>query len=143
LQQSDLDLLVGRGRRRRLELEGKAVQGFTVGKGELIARVYDKTREVRKSGKDWLHMLWRPPPDAGDTIIRVEFQFRRAVLSRYSVETIADLLSYSSSLWEFATRVANDEGANSILESRQRGRPESRPRWPTTGAGTERKSGND
>ncbi|MDP2856815.1 MAG: hypothetical protein Q8P50_02440 [Bacillota bacterium] len=64
--------------------------GFTVGRGEpIMLRVYDKTREVKKSGKDWMKWLWAANEWYGERVWRVEFQCRRELMREMRVETLA------------------------------------------------------
>ena len=53
--------------------------GWTVGMGGIIgARLYDKTREIAHSGKDWATELWRPAGwEPGQGVWRLEFEFKR------------------------------------------------------------------
>ncbi len=73
--------------------------------GDLSARLYDKTVEIRKSRKDFLIPLWQACGwDGQTTVWRLEFQFRRPVLRELGVES-ADTLAYNTSaLWRYATQ---------------------------------------
>ncbi len=52
------------------------------GVGALSCRLYDKTREVKKSGKEWLYDLWygRGWSEVDGPVWRVEFSFKREAL---------------------------------------------------------------
>ena len=56
--------------------------GITFGRKALVARLYDKTREIREvSGKTWFYKLWELEELPENTLaLRVEFQLRRATL---------------------------------------------------------------
>ena len=77
------------------------VTGFTVGKGKIQARIYDKALELRRSGKDWLYDLWEVSQDS--QVWRVEFQLRREALKEFGIESFDDLLKASPSLWDYLT----------------------------------------
>jgi hypothetical protein len=77
------------------------VSGFTIGKGIVQARIYDKTLEIRRSGKDWLYDLWGVGKDV--QVWRVEFQLRRDALRDFRIETFDDLLNSSQALWDYCT----------------------------------------
>lgn len=72
--------------------------------GDLSARLYDKTREVKeKSKKYFFYDLWTLNGwNAESTVWRLEFQFRRAVLAELSVTSIGDLMDSLDSLWGYA-----------------------------------------
>ena len=75
------------------------VNGFTFGKGNIMARIYDKTLEVRNSGKDWFYDLWGV--GKGTQVWRVEFQLRREALKDFGIETFADLMAQAQALWNY------------------------------------------
>jgi hypothetical protein len=77
------DLLVTRAKYRHIWLEGQDVTGFSIGTGAITARIYNKTFEAKKSGKQWVFELW----DAVLPCWRVEFQLLREGLKRFKVET--------------------------------------------------------
>ena len=72
--------------------------------GDLSARLYDKTREIKeKSKKYFFYDLWALNGwDAESTVWRLEFQFRRGVLAELSVTSIGDLMDSLDSLWGYA-----------------------------------------
>ncbi len=83
----------------------RVFSGWTVGPGGVIsARLYNKTLELKKSGKtynqpQWEKAGWKP----GQTVWRLEFQLRRSVLKELEVSTFADLLPRCGGLWRYAT----------------------------------------
>jgi hypothetical protein len=73
--------------------------------GDLSARLYDKSREIKKTRKDFLKHLWQASGwDEQSTVWRLEFQFRRPVLRELGVETAADLSNHIAGLWRYATQ---------------------------------------
>jgi hypothetical protein len=75
------------------------VSGFSIGKGDIVARIYDKTLEISKSGKDWLYDLWGIGRDV--RVWRVEFQLRREALKEFAIETLDDLINRMQGLWNY------------------------------------------
>lgn len=64
-------------------LRGQALSGFSFGRGEVAARMYDKTREIRTGGKLWFHAVWRAGgADPEAPVWRLEFQLRGEALRR-------------------------------------------------------------
>jgi hypothetical protein len=72
---------VKRCRKRDIHEEANKVTGISFGPGnDLSARLYDKTLEITKSGKEYLKALWAENGYVeGDTVLRLEFQSRRDV----------------------------------------------------------------
>lgn len=79
--------------------------GWSIGMGGVIgARLYDKTREISKSGKDWAMLLWLPARwAAGETVWRLEFEFKREVLKQLGLGTLQSVLDKLGSLWNYAS----------------------------------------
>jgi len=82
---------------------GRPLTGFKFGKGAVVARIYDKTLELRSRGETWPEVLWRGA-DASLPVWRVEFQFRREALGDCGLKTVADALGARDDLWEYGTR---------------------------------------
>lgn len=105
---ADLVRFVGYGRKRRVfdrEMfqSGSQLEGFQFGKGDLVARLYDKTAEIRKHGVSWLPDLWGREYAAGSTVWRLEFQFRRAVLTDFHFKTVDEVVASVQDLWHYGT----------------------------------------
>ena len=79
--------------------------GWSIGMGGVIgARLYDKTQEIIKSGKDWAMLLWLPAGWAtGETVWRLEFEFKREVLKQVGLSTLESVLDNLGGLWNYAT----------------------------------------
>jgi hypothetical protein len=79
--------------------------GFSIGfGGVLLARLYNKTLEIEKSGKTFFHDIWAKYGwQPGETVWRLEFQFRRAVLKELGVNTFDELDEALDGLWSYAT----------------------------------------
>ena len=99
--ETHLRSFVSRAKLKSLVMSGEQVEGFVVGKGNLLARIYNKTWEIHSSGKYWLYDLWGS--DKEINVWRVEFQFRRDYLKRWDIETFSDLYNNRQSLWDYAS----------------------------------------
>ena len=55
---------------------------YVFGKGQVVVRIYNKTAELKKSGKDWMETVWRQHPDYDPEkpVWRFELQLRREIL---------------------------------------------------------------
>jgi hypothetical protein len=101
-QPGDIGKFSTRAKSKGAFFDGGRVSGFTIGKGKVTARIYDKTLEIRKSGKDWLYDLWEVEKEnQNNRVWRVEFQLRREALKDFGIETFDDLLNSQQSLWNY------------------------------------------
>jgi len=75
----------------------------------LQVQIYDKTRELKKSGKDWMYDVWRENSEFNESVAvwRVEYRFRRKKLREQGINTIPDLLLRRGNL--IRAVVGNDE----------------------------------
>jgi hypothetical protein len=84
----------------------RKLTGFSIGKGKISARLYDKPEEIRsKSGKYWMYDIWgidRVPHDY--VIVRVEFSFRRDRLRKFGCKSWDDTKANLPGLWAYATQ---------------------------------------
>ncbi len=81
------------------------LQGITIGRGKMMARMYDKPAEIKeKNDKMWMYDIWGidKDPDEGK-IIRTEYQIRREILKELGIDTIADLWEILPNLWAYCT----------------------------------------
>ncbi len=110
--------------KRSLYEVGEELSGLNFGKrgGALFCRIYDKTRESNAKGTDWWPDVWGPNYDPARKVMRVEFEFSRAGLVEFGVDTPGHALAKAPELWAYATcswlslRVPTDD--------------ETRSRWP-------------
>jgi hypothetical protein len=108
-QLADLDRFVSFSRHRRgfqanqqVYMTGARLTGFMFGKGDLAARIYDKTVEIQRHGVSWLPDLWGT--DGVDrSVWRLEFQFRRAVLAEFNLTDVDETVGSVQDLWRYAT----------------------------------------
>jgi hypothetical protein len=66
--------------------------------------IYDKTKEIKKSGKEWFRDVWAQHasynPDL--PVWRCEPQYGRELLHKYRVETLDDLRQHQDALFRYA-----------------------------------------
>ena len=78
--------------------------GCSIGRGQLMARLYDKTAECTKSNKQFFYDVWsRNGWEFKDQVWRLEFQFKREVLNQLHSVDVDELEEKLSSLWCYAT----------------------------------------
>ncbi len=81
----------------------KVFTGYTFGLGgDISARLYNKTEEIKVSGKTYLYDLWRQQGwEDGQHVFRLEFQLQNRVLTEHDAKTIDKLLYRSGGLWRY------------------------------------------
>lgn len=79
--------------------------GFTIGRGgDIVGRLYDKTEEIKVSGKEYLKALWSEKGwQPGETVHRLEFQTRSTVLRQFGITQMDTLLARCGGLWRYFT----------------------------------------
>lgn len=105
---------------------GNCFTGWSIGLGGVIsARLYDKTLEIEKSGKEYLKDIWTKRNwTEGETVWRLEYQLKRDFLSQMSINFLTDLMNISNDVWKYCT----EEWLRLALESPLE---ENRSRWDT------------
>jgi hypothetical protein len=84
----DEDSFVSRSTKDSQYRENGKVQTFTLGRGDIILRVYDKVAEIsEQSDKVWFYDLWKQDQD----VWRIEWQVRKPVLRQFGIVTFEDL----------------------------------------------------
>jgi hypothetical protein len=94
--------------------------GFAFGRGDVVARIYNKTVEMQARGDTWPELMW-VGRDVERDVWRVEFQFRREALKQFGITGPEDLLRHRQGLWRYGL---------SWLSLRKRVRDGTRSRWP-------------
>ncbi|MDQ6876267.1 MAG: hypothetical protein M3082_00935 [Candidatus Dormibacteraeota bacterium] len=125
----EYDRFVTRSRRNTSHIavhhDGRRFTGFTFGREAMVARLYDKSLEIARSGKAWMHEVWGDRLDPAAPVWRLEFQLRRGVLAECSLNQPEDVLEQRQGLWAYSMRWL------SLREPRAEG---TRTRWPVTDA---------
>jgi len=96
---------VGHIKKNTIHLGFDKLEGFRLGKGKFLARIYDKPLEIDDvSKKYWFYDLWKlESVPEGQRIVRVEFQVRREGLKQLAVDTVWDFVNHPRSLWDYCT----------------------------------------
>jgi hypothetical protein len=93
---------------------GGKLSGFTIGRGNpMMARIYNKTNEIKESGKEWFKNIWNENGwDCNRDVWRVEFQLRRGVLKELGINSVEDYQGKQEELWSYLTNkwlILNDD----------------------------------
>jgi hypothetical protein len=97
----DEDSFVSRSSKDSQYRENGKVQTFSLGKGDVVLRLYDKVAEIsQKSDKVWFYILW----GQDENVWRIEWQIRKSVLKRFEILTFEDLKEKQGDLlWYLAS----------------------------------------
>lgn len=82
------------------------LKGMSIGKGEIIARLYDKELEIREQSKKfWMFEIWGlAEVPKNKVMMRIEFQIRREPLKELKINTLVDLFEKQQRLWAYCTK---------------------------------------
>ena len=113
---SDLARVVARAASDDSHRIRRGFTGFSFGGGgNIVARLYDKTAEIKKSGKGWFLEIWKESDDFDPKLAvwRIEFQLRRAALRTIRLgkkpdgkrlDTWTDVRDGLAALWQYLSR---------------------------------------
>lgn len=97
---------VTRATTRRTFEEGDAFTGLQFGSrstGTASGRIYDKTRDILRTGADYWKDLWGGAFDPTLPVLRVEFELGRALLREFGLTTPDEVLDATGSLWSYCS----------------------------------------
>jgi hypothetical protein len=105
--------------------ENGVFTGWGLGQGApLLCRLYNKSVEIRISGKEYLQALWAEQGwDATVPVWRLEFQFRGEVLKQLGLGSFSRTASNLGALWAYAMGYFRLTVPNASDKNRSR--------WPT------------
>jgi hypothetical protein len=97
--------IVSRGRKRAFYWESEQLTGLSVGRSDVVCRIYDKPVECARDPQKleyWLG-VWGLDSLEGQSVMRVEYQLRRGLLGEFGIETLWDLLQVQGDLLRYLT----------------------------------------
>jgi len=119
-----LDAWISRSSKLHDYFNDRVFGGYVFGKGSpMLARLYDKTLEIKKSKKDYMKDIWWGEGwDRKSQVWRLEFQIKRSVLVELGISSFDNLLATLNSMWRYATQ--------NWLRLVLPGEDKTRSRWP-------------
>jgi hypothetical protein len=101
---ADRRRFTSRANSRRTYEERDDLTGLQWGAGKsVLARIYDKTVEIQKDGKDWWPSIWGSSYDPTKRVVRTEFQVKRDALREFGLDSPGQVLAARASLWKYLT----------------------------------------
>ena len=84
---------------------GRRCTGYEFSRGGVHScRIYDKTKEITVSRKNWMQAVWqRNGWDGVSRVTRVEFVYKRECLHEMGIEDAYDLLDQVAAMWAYST----------------------------------------
>ena len=88
-----------------INMDGRSCTGFEFSKGAAHSCcLYDKTKEITKSRKDWMRAVWESNGwDGVSRVTRVEFRYKRECLHEMGVEDAYEFLDQLPGLWAYSS----------------------------------------
>jgi hypothetical protein len=124
---NDRDRFKCRARSTTLREIAGDFSGFNLGMrdtGTVMARIYDKTAEIKAKGGDQWFDIWGPRLDRDQPVIRIEFEVGRQGLAEFEITTVEEALSRAGGLWAALTQ--------EWLTYRDRTSDATQSRWPVS-----------
>lgn len=101
---TDRRRFAARANSRRTYEDGDDLTGLQWGAGKpVLARIYDKTIEIQKDGKDWWPSVWGSSYDPAKHVVRTEFQVKRDALREFGLHSPEQVLAARPMLWKYLT----------------------------------------
>tara|TARA_R110002072_G_scaffold98538_2_gene216783 strand:- start:4611 stop:5795 length:1185 start_codon:yes stop_codon:yes gene_type:complete len=98
-----IDSFVSRARKMHTHYQSRELSGFSIGKGKLRARLYDKPMEIKaKSKKTWMYDIWGIETVGDENrVVRTEFQLRREALLELGMGEWKTVLNFHHMIWGY------------------------------------------
>ncbi len=98
---ADVDKFVSRARQKNSHSSNNEITGFSFGKSQIRARVYNKTLEKNKEKSHLLYQAWNIPKKSKSNVWRLEFQLRGVALRKFDVHEFYDLIYEANRIWNY------------------------------------------
>lgn len=106
IDQSDRDLFQCRAKSFHAYSEGSQVSGFNFGRRKsntILARVYNKSMQMKSENKQWTHLIWSKKFDPNQTVWRIEFEFNSQYFRECHLDSLEEVINHIGSIWKNAT----------------------------------------
>jgi len=119
LNLDDVNSFRGSFKKNEIFMTNRKLSGLTFGtftEKNVMLRIYNKSLEIKSSGKSWFNDIWNNQGMDIEKVWNVEFQIGRSFFKEHNIETVADFALKSRSIWEKLTTdyccYINDDNEN-------------------------------
>lgn len=84
----------------------RKINGLTFGtftEKNIMARIYDKSLEIKSSNKLWFNDIWLKEGMNINNVWNIEYQIGRNYFKENQIETVADFIKSMRAIWEYLT----------------------------------------
>lgn len=103
---NDINNFRGTFKKNEIFMTNRKLSGLTFGtftEKSVMLRIYNKSLEIKTSGKTWFNQIWEKQKMNIDNVWNVEFQIGRSFFKEHNIETVADFSVKSRAIWEQLT----------------------------------------
>ena len=127
------DHWICRAHRFTPEYYRKKLTGVSLGKGNMMLRIYDKVEELKKDSEKsaLFYSIWGIDPLDELPVTRFEFQLRRPALIQFQskINTLNDLENHLASIWEYCTQAWARLTLDPVDRNHHQSRSTDHPTW--------------
>lgn len=102
----DINNFRGTFKKNEIFMTNRKLSGITFGtftEKNVMCRIYNKSLEIKTSGKTWFNEVWQGQEMDIEKVWNVEFQVGRTFFKDYNIETVADFALKTRAIWEKLT----------------------------------------
>lgn len=92
----------------RFDTFKRAKEGYTgirVGKGQpLMARIYNKSLEIKNSKKEWFKEIWRNAGLDAEHVNNIEYEIKREWYNERGIDSVEEFLDKIGDIWLYLTK---------------------------------------
>ncbi len=102
----DLNSFRGTYKKNEIFMTNRKLSGITFGtftEKNCMCRIYNKSLEIKTSGKTWFNEIWKKQEMDIEKVWNVEFQVGRTFFKDYNIETVTDFALKARAIWEKLT----------------------------------------
>jgi len=106
LNLEDVNSFRGTFKKNEIFMTNRKLSGLTFGtftEKNVMLRIYNKSLEIKQSGKTWFNSIWEKQSMNIDNVWNVEYQIGRSFFKEHNIESVADFAVKSRSIWEKLT----------------------------------------
>ncbi|WP_312700564.1 hypothetical protein [Sedimentibacter sp.] len=107
LNLEDVNSFRGTFKKNEIFMTNRKLSGLTFGtftEKNVMLRIYNKSLEIKQSGKTWFNSIWEKQSMNIDNVWNVEYQIGRSFFKEHNIESVADFAVKSRSIWEQLTQ---------------------------------------